>query len=105
MISAYNSQGGTIGTGLFIGSGAALAKSGPVGTLIGYIFVGTVVFSVMISLGEMATYIPVAVCPALIFDDVSITHIFRALSLSSPPASSLQLLVLLWVGSIGSRGP
>jgi amino acid transporter len=27
-------QGGTIGTGLFLGSGGALAKSGPVGALI-----------------------------------------------------------------------
>jgi amino acid transporter len=52
--------GGTIGTGLFLGSGSALAAAGPVGSLIAYLFVGTIVFSVMISLGEMATYIPVA---------------------------------------------
>jgi amino acid transporter len=52
--------GGTIGTGLFLGSGSALATAGPVGCLIAYLFVGTIVFSVMISLGEMATYIPVA---------------------------------------------
>ncbi|RDW59591.1 amino acid permease-1 [Coleophoma cylindrospora] len=51
--------GGTIGTGLFIGSGSALAKAGPVGALIAYIFVGSLVYSVMISLGEMATYIPI----------------------------------------------
>lgn len=51
--------GGTIGTGLFIGSGTALATSGPVGTLIAFIFVGTIVYSVMVSLGEMASYIPV----------------------------------------------
>ena len=52
--------GGTIGTGLFIGSGGALSKSGPVGALISYIFVGSLVYSVMQSLGEMATYIPVS---------------------------------------------
>ncbi|RFU32755.1 hypothetical protein B7463_g3572, partial [Scytalidium lignicola] len=52
--------GGTIGTGLFIGSGGAIAKSGPAGALIGYIFVGSIVYSVMISLGEMATYIPIS---------------------------------------------
>ena len=52
--------GGTIGTGLFLGSGSALASAGPIGCLIAYLFVGTIVFSVMISLGEMATYIPVA---------------------------------------------
>lgn len=29
--------GGTIGTGLFVGSGGALAKGGPVGALLGYV--------------------------------------------------------------------
>jgi yeast amino acid transporter len=52
--------GGAVGTGLFLGSGSALAKAGPVGCLIAYLFVGTVVYSVMTSLGEMATFIPVA---------------------------------------------
>ncbi|PYH98358.1 amino acid permease [Aspergillus ellipticus CBS 707.79] len=51
--------GGTIGTGLFIGSGTAVANGGPVGALIAYIFVGTIVYSVMTSLGEIATYIPI----------------------------------------------
>ncbi|PWY79548.1 amino acid permease [Aspergillus heteromorphus CBS 117.55] len=50
---------GTIGTGLFIGSGTAVANGGPVGALIAYIFVGTIVYSVMTSLGEIATYIPI----------------------------------------------
>ncbi|KAH9999726.1 amino acid permease/ SLC12A domain-containing protein [Xylariaceae sp. FL0662B] len=52
--------GGTIGTGLFLGSGEALATAGPVGCLIAFIFLGTILYSVMTSLGEMATYIPVA---------------------------------------------
>lgn len=52
-------QGGTIGTGLFIGSGSAIANAGPAGALIAYAFVGTLVYSVMMALGEMATYIPV----------------------------------------------
>ncbi|KAJ5247651.1 hypothetical protein N7468_002634 [Penicillium chermesinum] len=51
--------GGTIGTGLFISSGTAIANSGPAGALIAYIFVGSIVFSVMISLGEVATFIPI----------------------------------------------
>ncbi|KAJ5619548.1 hypothetical protein N7510_003532 [Penicillium lagena] len=51
--------GGTIGTGLFIGSGTAVAYGGPIGALIAYIFVGTIVFSVMTALGEIATYIPI----------------------------------------------
>ena len=52
--------GGTIGTGLFIGSGGALATAGPAGALIAYAFVGTLVYAVMVALGEMATYIPIA---------------------------------------------
>ncbi|OGE57243.1 hypothetical protein PENARI_c002G04555 [Penicillium arizonense] len=51
--------GGTIGTGLFIGSGTAIAHAGPVGALIAYMFVGTIVYSVMTALGEIATYIPI----------------------------------------------
>ncbi|KAK8013642.1 arginine permease [Apiospora marii] len=51
--------GGTIGTGLLLGSGKAIATAGPVGCLIAFIFVGVIVFSVMTSLGEMASFIPV----------------------------------------------
>lgn len=51
--------GGTIGTGLFVGTGSALSSAGPLGTLISYIFMATVVYSLAQSLGEMATYIPV----------------------------------------------
>lgn len=52
--------GGAIGTGFFIGSGAALAKAGPVGCLIAFVFVGTILWTVMVSLSEMATYLPTA---------------------------------------------
>lgn len=51
--------GGTIGTGLFVGIATPLANSGPVGSLISYIFMGTIVYFVTQSLGEMATFIPV----------------------------------------------
>ena len=34
---------GTIGTGLFLGSGKALANGGPVGALLGYLLVGLLV--------------------------------------------------------------
>jgi MFS family permease len=50
-----------IGAVLFIGFGEAIAKPGPAGALIAYIiFVGTIIYSVMMSLGEMATYIPIS---------------------------------------------
>lgn len=51
--------GGTIGTGLFIGLSSPLSQAGPVGALIAYLFMGTLVYSVTQSLGEMATFIPV----------------------------------------------
>ncbi|KAH7311361.1 arginine permease [Stachybotrys elegans] len=51
--------GGAIGTGLFLGTGSALATAGPVSLLLAFIFMGLVVFSVMTALGEMAAYIPV----------------------------------------------
>ncbi len=52
--------GGTIGTGLFIGTATPLQNAGPVSTLISYIWMGTFVYSITQSLGEMATYIPVS---------------------------------------------
>ncbi|KAK4101341.1 hypothetical protein N658DRAFT_425433 [Parathielavia hyrcaniae] len=52
--------GGTVGTGFFLGTGTALVKAGPAGCLISYIFVGSILWSVMVCLGEMATYIPTA---------------------------------------------
>jgi amino acid transporter, AAT family len=52
--------GGTIGTGLFLGTGKSLATGGPASMLIAYAIVGGIVFVTMMSLGEMATYIPVA---------------------------------------------
>ncbi|EDO19097.1 hypothetical protein Kpol_2000p64 [Vanderwaltozyma polyspora DSM 70294] len=51
--------GGTIGTGLFVGIATPLSNAGPVGSLIAYIFMGSVVYFVTQSLGEMATFIPV----------------------------------------------
>ncbi|CAL9734814.1 dicarboxylic amino acid permease [Monosporozyma servazzii] len=50
--------GGSLGTGLLIGTGRALKVAGPVSTLIAYSVVGIVVFFTMSCLGEMATYIP-----------------------------------------------
>jgi AAT family amino acid transporter len=52
--------GGTIGTGLFLGTGKALATGGPASLLICYTIVGAIVFVTMMSLGEMAAYVPVA---------------------------------------------
>lgn len=47
--------GGAIGTGLFLGIGRALTQAGPLSVLLGYTIVGTAIFAMMMSLGEMAT--------------------------------------------------
>lgn len=52
--------GGSIGTGLFVTSGSAIAKAGPGGALLAYCGIGIMVFFLMTSLGEMATYLPVS---------------------------------------------
>ena len=52
--------GGAIGTGLIIGTGAALANSGPGSILISYSVVGLICFMVMAALGEMCTWLPAA---------------------------------------------
>jgi AAT family amino acid transporter len=52
--------GGTIGTGLFLGTGKSLATGGPASILIAYAIVGGIVFTTMLALGEMAAFIPVA---------------------------------------------
>jgi amino acid transporter len=52
--------GGTVGTGIFIASGGSIATAGPAGALLAYVFVGTLVYSVMLSLAEMATYLPIS---------------------------------------------
>lgn len=50
--------GGSIGTGLFISSGTSIQMAGPGGALIAYISIGIMVYLLMMSLGEMATFLP-----------------------------------------------
>jgi lysine-specific permease len=52
--------GGSIGTGVFLASGAAIQTAGPGGALVAYLAIGIMVYFLMTSLGEMATYMPVA---------------------------------------------
>ncbi|EPQ57673.1 hypothetical protein GLOTRDRAFT_74590 [Gloeophyllum trabeum ATCC 11539] len=51
---------GTIGTGLFLGTGKSLAQGGPASMLICYAIVGFIVYVTLLLLGEMATQYPVA---------------------------------------------
>ena len=71
--------GGSIGTGLFVASGSAISTAGPGGALVAYLGIGLMVYFLMTSLGEMATYLPVT-------------------------GLLIQHLVLRWGGIIGSTG-
>lgn len=52
--------GGSIGTGLFVASGSTIAQAGPGGALLGYAFIGLMVYFLMTSLGELAAAMPVS---------------------------------------------
>ncbi|CCM02644.1 uncharacterized protein FIBRA_04748 [Fibroporia radiculosa] len=51
---------GTLGTGLFLGSGHALQGAGPAGALIAYALVGSVTYATLCSLGEMTSFAPIS---------------------------------------------
>ncbi|POZ62917.1 amino acid permease [Chromobacterium alticapitis] len=52
--------GGSIGTGLFLASGATISGAGAGGALLAYALVGLMVYFLMTSLGEMAAFMPVS---------------------------------------------
>jgi len=52
--------GANIGTGLFIGSGAALARGGPFALVLAFLLIGITLFIMMQSLTEMAVLFPVS---------------------------------------------
>ncbi|KZP01295.1 hypothetical protein CALVIDRAFT_548111 [Calocera viscosa TUFC12733] len=51
---------GTIGTGLFLGSGGAILDGGPAGAFMGYLFVGVFVAGVVISIAELSALVPLS---------------------------------------------
>lgn len=52
--------GGSIGTGLFVGSGKALAHGGPASLVIAFSLIGVMMYCTVQALGEMAVIFPVA---------------------------------------------
>lgn len=51
---------GTIGTGLFLASGNAIAHSGPLGAFLGYLLVGLTVSNVVFGVAEMGSLVPLS---------------------------------------------
>lgn len=52
--------GGSIGTGLFVGSGSALSTGGPAGIIIAWVITATSIYATMQGLGEMCTAFPIS---------------------------------------------
>jgi lysine-specific permease len=52
--------GGSIGTGLFLASGGSIHSAGPGGALAAYAAISIMVYFLMTSLGEMASFMPVS---------------------------------------------
>ncbi|WWD05376.1 hypothetical protein V865_003450 [Kwoniella europaea PYCC6329] len=51
---------GTLGTGLFLGSGKTIAHGGPVGSLLAFVLTGSIAYSMLVCVGEMAVYAPIS---------------------------------------------
>jgi amino acid transporter len=51
--------GGSIGCGLFIGSGAALKTGGPGAVVMDFCIIGFMIFCMVNAMGELATLFPV----------------------------------------------
>ena len=52
--------GGCIGTGLFMASGAVVSKAGSYGAVLTYALIGVIIYFLMASIGELATFYPVS---------------------------------------------
>jgi amino acid transporter len=59
-LSQRNSPGGSIGTGLFVGSGSALATGGPAGLVIAWLIIGVMLINVTQAIGELSILYPVS---------------------------------------------
>ena len=56
----FISIGACVGTGIFLGVGSALKNGGPLGLLIGYSVIASIVVSVMLMVCELTTFLPVS---------------------------------------------
>nr|WP_257874228.1 amino acid permease [Helicobacter sp. 13S00482-2] len=84
--------GGAIGTGLFVGTGGNIHQAGPLGTLIAYAIGGVIIYSIMLSLGELASYFPHTGS----FGD----YAYRFIG----PATGYTIFWLYWIGWVISVG-
>jgi hypothetical protein len=91
--------GGAIGTGLFIGSGSALATGGPAALVLGFGLIGMMLFCVIHALGELAVMFPIS-GESTRFILIN----YKALSLFILPVSSTLRGASPWVGTTPCNG-
>ncbi|CAH0027969.1 unnamed protein product, partial [Clonostachys rhizophaga] len=97
--------GGALGTGLLVGTGSALAKTGPAGIFIDFSIIGLTVFCVMAALGEMLSFAPMAsgfggyatrfVDPALGFA-TGYAYLFKYLLATPNQMAATALIMEFW---------
>ncbi|KAK5045760.1 hypothetical protein LTR84_008852 [Exophiala bonariae] len=102
---------GTIGTGLFLGSGRAIARGGPLGAFLGYTILGLTVMPVVYGVGEMGTLVPISggivryseyfVDPALAFAN-GWNLVYGFLTAIPAELAAVAVLVEFWNTSISS---
>lgn len=106
--------GGALGSGLLIASGSALAKAGPGSLLISFTMLGLIVWIVLCSLGEMATWLPIEsgftgfaarFCdPALGFA-LGYTYWFKYIVITPNQLTACALVLQYWVdGNVVNPG-
>ncbi|KAF8583592.1 amino acid transporter [Ramaria rubella] len=101
--------GGVIGTGLFLRTASTLSQGGPAGLFLGYGIFSTVCISVMISLGELVTFLPVAgghitlagrfVDPAMSFA-MGWNYLYFAVITLPAELSAAAVLITYWNSSV-----
>jgi amino acid transporter len=97
---------GTIGTGLFLSSGRAIARSGPLGALLGYAIVGVAGSTVVFAVGEMGALVPLnggVVRYAMLFFDPALAfangwnQVYSYLVSIPAELSAAAVIVEFWV--------
>lgn len=104
---------GTLGTGLFLGSGKALSGAGPVGALIAYALVGSVAYASLCSIGEMTSHAPISgtfphfaarwVDPALGFA-VGWNYFYTNVITVPVEITGAQILITYWDSNVNHAG-
>jgi amino acid permease len=102
------SIGGVIGTGLFLGTANSLQAGGPIGLLLGYIFVGTICYSVMVHSSPSFVLTPVSDSPPVACrypsENWSPIYQYPVVTLSWPSGLSTEPFLLPWAGTTGTTG-